>query len=238
MFYAWDEPGKEEFPLLKHLRGDMKSKAPAVRRMVTTPYKKEFHDLVDIYVPVAEQIGGDYPVREVYAALQAEGKEFWWYVSCMSHGCEALVDSGAPDLVIDRPAVYVRSIGWLGELLGTDAFLYYHLNHGYQYYPKRDPWDSLWDFSGNGDGTLLYPGRPGMFNLKEHLPVASLRLKLLRQTSFDAEYIRWMESRSDKPAWWNQAKKTLIRDYRNWSRDYWKFAEIRNKIADFLDETR
>lgn len=155
----------------------------------------------------------------------------------MSHGCEALVDSGAPDLVIDRPSVYVRSIGWLGPLLGSDAFLYYHLNHGYQYYPKRDPWQSLWDFSGNGDGTLVYPGRPGMFNLKEHTAIASIRLKLLQQASYDAQYVEWMEKHPNQPIWWKEAKQSLIKDYTSWSRDYWKFAEIRNKIAEFLSNT-
>ena len=231
MMYVWDEPQREEFPQLIKLLKGVRKHAPLIKNMVTTPYEKELEELVDIYAPVAEEIGGRFPGLDQYKKLQSQGKELWWYVSCMSHGCNALQDSGAPDLMIERPSVYVRSIGWIGALLGTDAFLYYHTNQAYQYYPKRDPWKDVWDFSGNGDGTLTYPGRPGIFHIENHVPIGSLRLKLLRQTSYDAQYVAWMEELANPPAWWKEEKNRLVKGFTSWSRDYWKFKELRNKIA-------
>ena len=39
-----------------------------------------------------------------------------------------------------------------------------------------------WNFGGNGDGVLAYPGRPGELGLTEHTALPSFRLKLIRQT--------------------------------------------------------
>ena len=130
--------------------------------------------------------------------------------------------------------MYIRSIGWLGTLLATDAFLYYHTNEAYRYAPKRDLWNNLWDFSGNGDGTLTYPGKPGMFGMTRHQPVASLRLKLLRQSSYDAQYVAWMEKKAKKPIWWESGKEKLVKDFLHWSRDYWVFKEMRDKMAKHI----
>lgn len=166
--------------------------------------------------------------------MQKIGQEAWWYVSCMSHGCEALGDSGMPDLVLDRPAAYVRVIPWLASKYNIDAFLYYLVNYAYQFYPKRDPWKSVWDFSGNGDGTLFYPGRPGKYGVEEHLPVPSLRLKLWREASYDAEYIRWMNEREKQPAWWREEFAKLVQDTRRWDKEYAHYQSLRDKIGEFL----
>ncbi|MCB0319568.1 MAG: DUF4091 domain-containing protein, partial [Bdellovibrionales bacterium] len=237
LLYSWDEPQPEEFATFKSLLRDVRHYAPSLKILATTPYSEDLKSLVDIYVPVSEEIGGDFPDIAKYQELRKSGKEFWWYVSCMSHGCGNSTNTGSPDLVIDRPAVYIRSIGWIGPLLKTDAFFYYHVNNGYQFFPKRDPWKSLWDFSGNGDGTLVYPGRPGMFGLRRHMPIASLRLKLVRQASFDAQYVRLMESKGDQamPLWWKEAKRNIVRNFTDWDRDYWQYSKLRERIISYLE---
>ncbi|MCB0334068.1 MAG: DUF4091 domain-containing protein [Bdellovibrionales bacterium] len=199
-------------------------------------YSPEFHDVVDIFAPVADFIGTNgFPAMDTYRKLQKEGKEVWWYVSCMSHGCDALADSGISDLVIDRPSSYIRSIGWLGAKEGIDAFLYYFVNYAYQFYPERDPWKDQWDFSGNGDGTLVYPGRPGMFGLSQHTPLPSLRLKLLRETSQDAQYVSWMKGLPSPPSWWEKEFEELLPTLRTWKRDYGAYTLLRQKMGEFLD---
>ena len=175
-----------------------------------------------------------YPPPAVYRDLQRQGHETWWYVSCMSHGCEALRDSKVPDMVIDRPSSYVRSIGWLSMRYSINAFLYYSVNNGFQYAPKRDPWNSLWDFSGNGDGTLFYPGRPGERGLSSHQPIASLRLKLWRESSFDAEYISWMNELPTKPSWWEKEVNAIAQSTTSWERDYSKYQILRDKAGEYL----
>ncbi len=235
MVYLWDEPQTEDLPKLRAFAHLVKKAAPNLRVMVTMTYKPEFHDLIDIYVPVADFIGTNgFPDFDTYRKLQRDGKEVWWYVSCMSHGCDALADTGIPDLVIDRPSSYVRSIGWLGAKQGIDAFLYYFVNFAYQFYPDRDPWKNQWDFSGNGDGTLVYPGRPGMFGLTAHTPLPSYRLKLLLETSQDAQYVQWMKEQKETPEWWNSELEKLVPGLRTWERQYESYSALRERVGNYL----
>lgn len=237
--YLWDEPGKENIDRVIEMAKFVRRLAPSLKIMVTIPYYSQLEDYVDIFVPVMDQFAvPGFASPEDYSALQKKGKQFWWYVSCMSHGCDALVDSGRPDFVIDRPASYIRSAAWLSVKYGVDAFLYYSVNNGYQFNPKRDPWASLWDFSGNGDGTLFYPGRAGERGFTTHQPVPSIRLKLWREASFDAEYLNWMERLSEKPDWWKKGFTNLVTSTQRWSRDYSAYSRLRERVGDFLDNQR
>lgn len=235
MIYLWDEPKEDEMPRLARLAKLVKEHSPSVRTMVTTASEPSLDPIVDIYVPIMDYYDlKGHPTPAHYQKLRRQGKEIWWYVSCMSHGCDALVDSGAPDFVIERSSSYIRSIPWIASLYDIDAFLYYSVNNGYQFYPSRDPWENLWDFSGNGDGTLFYPGRAGERNLTEEIPIASIRLKLWREASFDAEYIRWMDELESPPDWWKYERKTLTTSPRKWERDYRKYHQLRKRAGLYL----
>lgn len=233
--YLWDEPGQENIPRLVEMAKKVRQWASSLKIMVTIPFYPELQDHVDIFAPVMDQFAAPgFAAAGKYRELQRAGKQVWWYVSCMSHGCDALLDSGRPDFVIDRPASYIRSIAWLSGRYEIDAFLYYSVNDGYQYYPKRDPWDDLFDFSGNGDGTLFYPGRPGERGLREHQPVPSIRLKLWREASYDAEYIRWMKQLPEPPDWWGRELNSIAASPQRWSRDYQAYTRLRERIGDYL----
>ena len=54
---------------------------------------------------------------------------------------------------------------------------------------KDDPWDHLYDFGGNGDGALFYPGTLDKIVGRRPAPVASIRLKLIRDGMEDYEYL-------------------------------------------------
>lgn len=238
LVYLWDEPAKEMFPALKHLAKVVKTVAPSLKVLVTTNYDPSLASLVDIFVPVMDFTDQEgLPGLETYRnEVQAKGKEFWWYVSCMSHGCEELSDTGIPDLVIDRPSVHARVIAWLTYFNRVDAFLYYSVNHGYQYYPTRDPLKDLWDFSGNGDGTLLYPGRAGEFGLRSHQPLPSLRLKLLRESSFDAEYLQRISLLPQAlQLTFRSRLAELLPSPRRWKRSYGDYQSFRNNLGEALD---
>jgi len=237
MFYLWDEPQAEEFPALTKLLHRVRTYAPSIKNMVTTYYRPGLKDNVDIFVPLLDTISASgYPSTNAYREVQKNGGELWAYVSCMSHGCEEKEDSGAPDFVIDRPPVYIRSTAWIAAKYNLDAFLYYGVNNGYQFYPDRDPWDSLWDFSGNGDGTLFYPGRPGEHGFEEHTPVPSIRLKVWREASYDSEYINWMRnSTSRKPRWWKKTYRALLSSPLEWNRKYSAYQRLRNRMGNYLN---
>ena len=234
--YLWDEPAKDVLPKVARLARIAKANAPRLKVMVTTTPSPELEKDVDIFTPVMDWVGeSGHPDLATYARLQKAGKEIWWYISCMSHGCDALYDSKRPDFVIDRPAAWVRAISWLSAKYSIDAFLYYSVVEGYRKFPERDPWKSLWDFSGNGDGTLFYPGRPGEHGQVEHGPIPSVRLKLWRESSYDAEYIRWMSQAPAKPDWWAPAFAALARTTTDWSHDYAQYQSLRDRAGDFLD---
>ena len=234
--YLWDEPKAADDPEIIRMAKVIRREAPDLKILVTTTFRQNLEPYVDIFCPPMNYWGEQgLPGRETYSKLPEQGKEVWWYVSCMSHGCDGPRDPGFPDMVLDRPAVYVRSIGWLSRKYGVSAFLYYSLNYAYSFYPKRDSWTDLWDFTGNGDGTLFYPGRPGIDGITEHMPIASLRLKAWRESSFDAEYVKQMEELSSKPDWWTKEYQRLIPNLKNWSRDYGKYQELRDRVGEYLN---
>ena len=235
--YLWDEPEASEFKALEAAAKGVHRAAPDLRVLVTTKYRKDLAKSVDIFVPLMDHF--DFPGNpspEVYRSWQKNGKEFWLYASCMSHGCEGGVSSGAPDWVIDRPGTFIRSQAWVASLYHADGLLYYSVNNGYRNFEHgHDPWTDLWEFGGNGDGTLYYPGRPGMYGLNEQTPVESLRLKLWRQSSYDAEYIRWMNTQPNPPAWWPTLFRSLVRSPRDWSSSDDAYTDAREKMGEYLD---
>ena len=233
--YIWDEPKEEDYPKIKMLTQLVRSSAPSLKILLTEPFNKLLSSSVDIWVPVMDEFGGKFPGINEYEKLRKERKQTWWYVSCLSHGCDYLSDSGAPDLVVDRSSSYIRVIPWLTMKYGMQAFLYYAATYAYEHYPQIDPWNSLWDFSGNGDGTILYPGRPGMHGLTEHKPIPSIRLKTWREASFDAEYIKWMEDLDNKPEWWIKEFGDIAKDPKIWEKDYSVYQNLKEKAGDYLN---
>ncbi len=108
-------------------------------------------------------------LRDADAALRARvaalGADLWIYTSC----CER---PGHPTLLLDDSAASNAAVAPATWLAGGRGLLYW----GVSVY-RDDPWQvASMDRSGvaNGDGVLLYPGRP----VGRDGPVPSLRLKL------------------------------------------------------------
>ncbi|HEX7622026.1 MAG TPA: glycoside hydrolase domain-containing protein, partial [Anaeromyxobacteraceae bacterium] len=129
--------------------------------------------------------------RAAYDAFLASGprKELWMYQSCMSHGCGGTSEyfRGWASYAIDASAVRHRAMEWLSFRFDVTGELYYETT---QAYAGGAPWTNQWDYSGNGDGTLLYPGTPGAIGGQTDIPVASLRLKMIREGMEDYEYLK------------------------------------------------
>jgi MYXO-CTERM domain-containing protein len=131
-------------------------------------------------------------------------RELWGYQSCMSHGCGGTVDfgnpsasddyfTGWPSYMIDASGVRNRAMQWLAFRYRLAGELYYEVTQAY----GHDPWTNQWDFSGNGDGTLFYPGTPAKIGGTTHVPVASIRLKLIREGMEDYEYLKLLSDAGD-----------------------------------------
>jgi hypothetical protein len=125
--------------------------------------------------------------------------ELWVYESCDTHGCAGGSVDPWPTHVIDSDPVRNRALEWLAFEYGVTGELYYETGYAFGQ-GNPGPWVTQWAFTGNGDGTLFYPGVPdtsvrsaqsGTPSLggTHDIPVASMRLKLIREGMEDYEYL-------------------------------------------------
>ena len=231
--FLFDEPEKKDFPKIVALSRNIHRWAPDLKIMITSS-APELDSTTDIMVPVMNNWG-----NHEQELVKSHKKQLWSYLSCMSHGCGSATDSGLPDWVLDRPSTWIRSMSWIAHRLNLKTLLYYSVNYAFQFYPKKDPWKDLWYFTGNGDGTLFYPGRTeGEPHFIKSMPVDSIRLKIWRESSFDAEYLHWMEQSKSKPKNWKEKYDALVRDQRNWSKNYDQYQALRDEAGIFLDDSK
>jgi hypothetical protein len=209
--YVMDEPKpKQRDELVRRL--EALAPVHGIRRLVTTPLEPALTGKIDIWTPnlncleykkKPHEFCGTLTPRESYDARIARGEKLWWYQSCSSHGCKGgpfgtAVDqyfTGWPSYMVDVDGAAARIMGWLEFGHGIGGELYFDTVYGYNLFEKsrpqrQDPWDSVWAFGGNGDGTLFYPGRPDRIGGKTDVPIESLRLKLIRDGLEDYELLK------------------------------------------------
>jgi uncharacterized protein (TIGR03382 family) len=200
---------------------DVRTKAahdadPELRTLVTTTvWDADSHGVtggLDILVPVVNwtddkpgsPVAGDQRARYDGFLASAKAKELWLYQSCMSHGCGGTVNMGSPSdsdryytgwptYMIDAPAVRNRAMQWIDFAERASGELYWETTYAF----LHDAWSNQWDFSGNGDGTLFYPGTPSRIGGKTDIPVASIRLKMIREGMEDYEYLKLLADSGD-----------------------------------------
>jgi len=174
--------------------------APGVPSLVTTNIDKVrgegVLDLIDILAaPVNDVFESDRGDRrsDYDRWLKQSGKEIWWYQCCNQHQSCANGTSGPrsstwPSYMIDATPVRNRVFQWMAYLNRVDGELYYQTDLW-----GEDPWDHLYDFGGNGDGALFYPGTVDKIGGHHPTAVASIRLKLIRDGMEDYEYLHALE---------------------------------------------
>jgi hypothetical protein len=172
---------------------------PEFRTLVTTTIQEAEANgatgLLDLMVPVVNFMddksggyaGDQRPKYDAFLAAEPLN-EVWLYQSCMSHGCggSSAYDMGWPSYMVDASAVRNRAMQWLAFKYRATGELYWETTYAYL---SGDPWTSVWEFDGNGDGTLFYPGTPAKIGGTTHVPVASIRLKMIREGMEDHEYL-------------------------------------------------
>jgi hypothetical protein len=131
---------------------------------------------------------GSVSLRPEYDAwLARPNKRLWWYQSCDQHescanGTPGPADSTWPSYMVDASPVRNRIFQWMAFLYKIQGELYYQVDYCWTATDcaSPDPWVSVYAFGGNGDGTLFYPGTPDRIGGNAPIPVASIRLKLIR----------------------------------------------------------
>ena len=201
---------------------------PNFRTLVTTQvWDSDANNVtgaIDIMVPndnfiwdkPGQPTAGDQRSRFDPFLASGKTKELWLYQSCMAEGCGGKVNignqssgdqyhTGWATYVIDANATRNRAHPWLAFIERGTGELYWETTQAY----THDPWSNQWDFGGNGDGTLFYPGTTSKIGGKTDIPVASLRLALIRDGQEDYEYLKLVSDGGD-PAFARSVATTLF----------------------------
>jgi len=193
--------------------------------------------------------------RSLYdSSFIGQGKELWWYHACGSHGCGDGSERGWPTVMVDLPAISTRIFEWLTYLYRTTGELYYETIFQYPYsykvkkgsdgkeskVPDRNPFEYVYYFGGHGDGILFYPGKPDYVGGTKHIPIESIRLKLIREGMEDYEYLKMAEAKKGR-GWIESEVLPLLKEndqvalnVYHWTRHADRLLEAREKLAEAL----
>jgi hypothetical protein len=162
--YIFDEPPASQLDQVRRWGAALQRAAPGVRQLVTAPPDPSLGRTVGAW---AMHLGALTP--GALATAHSLGAEAWVYSSC----CEA---PGSPTLLLDQDAVGNLAVAPAAWLQGAAGLLYWSVND-YTANPYLDGQNHSGDAGqlSNGDGVLLYPGRP----LGLARPNPSVRLALV-----------------------------------------------------------
>src|SRR5581483_442124 len=150
--------------------------------------------------------------------------ETWWYQACGSHGCGFVGGNASddpngyyldwPSYMIDLPAMFSRVMEWESFKYNIQGELYYDMVYAYG---QGDPWATQYNFGGNGDGTLYYPGTPAKIGGSTHIPIESIRLKMIREGQEDYEYMNMLAQLGEASFAQQQVGRVVTNPY-TWDR--------------------
>lgn len=130
--------------------------------------------------------------RSIYDSFLAERpghNRLWLYTSCMTEGCGDAWDGhprygGWPSYAIDQSPGEARAMAWQ---------VFNHRATGEYYYEISKRMDSAftdqYEDGGQGDGTLIYPGKASRIGGNTDTVLESIRLKQIREGREDYEFL-------------------------------------------------
>ncbi|HYD43002.1 MAG TPA: DUF4091 domain-containing protein [Anaeromyxobacter sp.] len=227
--YTLDEPSPAQLPELA--RRARLARQAGIRVFATLAPHPALEGVVDAFAPNLTLL----PDAPAPAGVRIS------YASCLSHGCAELPAGGRaraemmraftgwPGYEIDRPAAAARAVAWLAARRGLSGELYYDMLQTW----TRDPWSDPRAFAGNGDGTLLYPGRPAALGGRHPFPVESIRLKVIRDGLEDLELLRLARA-AGLGALCDRTEAALVPTARGFARDPASWIAARRRLGDAL----
>ncbi len=221
-FYPIDEPStKEDLEKFEAICKQLRELCPDIR--ITVPFYTDVQvglftdqiDFMDKYVDIhcpklalwdEDQVYDKYqmwlydPVGERMKAFQKKGETVWSYV------CNYPL---APylNVKVDDEGIESRVLFWQFYQRDIEGFLYWHSADYSHLGNGGNPWDSVDTFQNGiyGDGILIYTGTGA--GLPSYTPIASIRLKIIRDGIDDIELLymaeelfgrEWVDERANK----------------------------------------
>jgi hypothetical protein len=229
-----------------------KIKVPLLITEQPTPDEADWGSLVgyvDIWSAHTSAVWQDLesakPAREIEKRLKA-GQEVWAYTALVQAPEEwkekqgrpaKIFESQPPVWLTDYPPMNYRILAWLMPLHGLTGLTYWDTS----FWPDGD--FDVWADAGtyphdndeiyNGDGQLIYPAR-----LQRHGhegPVASLRLKWMRESADDYDYIHLLSQRGFKNLAL-EAGQTFARGLGDWNDNVTALYAARQRMGDVLEK--
>jgi hypothetical protein len=182
----------------------------------------DLYGAVDIWVPLWALYD-----EQTAAERLAKGEKLWGYTAL----CQGKQPS--PWWQLDFPVLNYRIPLWINWRYGMTGLLYWTTTHWQQ---TPDPWtDPLTHGrdrpSGyNAEGSLFYPGSQAGFDG----PVASIRLKMIREGMEDYEYFRKLVERGGKELADSEVQ-AIARSWFDWDADPAHLMAARERIARAIE---
>ncbi len=181
--------------------------------------------------------------QQLPARLQA-GDRGWLYTSlvCLSEhwnrqngSPEVLAGGQPPAWLLDYPPMNFRIWSWAAHLHDLTGVLYWATIDSA---PGVDPWQDAGTFRieehvFNGDGFLIYPGLRELVGFDG--PVASIRLKWLREAMEDHAYLKLLQE-SARSSQSKAITDSLIRNIGDWENAPQKLFAARTALAQELSK--
>ncbi|MBI3856588.1 MAG: DUF4091 domain-containing protein [Planctomycetes bacterium] len=172
---------------------------------------------VDIWVPL-------WPLfdEKSVAERQQAGEEVWSYTAL----CQGKAGEDTPFWQLDFPLLNYRIPAWTSRRYGLTGLLYWTV----VYWPEGDTWMNPLTYKKqyNGEGSLFYPGTDAGIDG----PVASMRLKALRDGLEDYEYLVLAGDAGAAKA------AALAKSWTKWETDPAKLAAAREELAKIILEKK
>lgn len=201
---------------------------------------------VDIWVPHFSDVWRDMEMpggkRDIARRLAA-GDEVWCYAALVQMPDEWEAANGKPKVLkqgnppvwcLDYPAMNHRVLAWLMPRHGITGLTYWDTLFAS---PGVDVWADAGSFHDpegqvyNGDGSYIYPAT--LERHGAHMPVASIRLKWLREMAEDYDYLMLAKDLGlEKDAL--EIGATFARGFGDWEDNMDKLYEARRKLAELI----
>ena len=234
--YLLDEPNDPEaYERVRALGAVVKEAEPGIRRLVVEqPYTQDpawgtLDEAIDIWCPLFGFVDEGSVDRVI-----AQSDEVWSYTALVQTAppyhpnYESVKNDVPPFWQMDFPVLSYRIAPWLNRRYNITGLLYW--SSVYWGSPNRNPWDDPgFRIRWNGEGALFYPGNDAGIDG----PIASIRLKNLRDGMEDYEYFAILDARGEA-----DKVESIIREavptWGTWNQDGAQIEALRRRLAGMI----
>jgi CARDB protein/glycosyl hydrolase family 123/F5/8 type C domain-containing protein len=216
--YVYDEPDNPDkmYWALEYVRL-IRSAAPDLRLLVTTLIRSEFYGLVNTWGTLFREYD-----NQMAQDRMSRGEKVWSYTSLT-------ITPTMPTWQLDHPLFHYRLPGWINWSNGVTGLLYWSTVYWLE---SADPWTDPTTYGPQvGEGALIYPGKDVGYDG----PIASIRLKAIRDGIDDYEYLKILTGLGDRATAADTAGK-VGRTFTDWTRNPDDVLANRDRLGERINQ--